>query len=56
LSHLRALNPERSSPDGVSTQQHLPAQQLKILKVAEESERDWLWNLAFTHDDAGDQP
>jgi hypothetical protein len=34
-------------------EQHLPAEQLKILKIAEESERDLLWNLAFKHDDDG---
>jgi hypothetical protein len=33
----------------VAIERHLPAHQLKILKVAEESEREWLWNLALRH-------
>jgi hypothetical protein len=37
-------------------ERHLPARQLKILKVAEESERSLLWDLALEHDrDAGDE-
>jgi hypothetical protein len=36
--------------------QHLPADQLKILKIAEESEKDLLWDLAFQHDDEGTAP
>jgi hypothetical protein len=34
-------------------ERHLPAHQLKILKVAEESERDLLWDLALAQDDEG---
>jgi hypothetical protein len=34
-------------------ERHLPADQLKILKIAEESEKDLLWALALEHDDDG---
>jgi hypothetical protein len=37
-------------------ERHLPADQLKILKIAEESEKDLLWDLAFQHDDEGTAP
>jgi hypothetical protein len=32
-------------------ERHLPAHQLKILKIAEESERNLLWDLALEHDE-----
>jgi hypothetical protein len=35
-------------------ERHLPAHQLKILKIAEQSERDLLWDLALEHEDDGD--
>jgi hypothetical protein len=35
----------------VAIERHLPAHQLKILKIAEESERDLLWDLALEHDE-----
>jgi hypothetical protein len=34
-------------------EKHLPADQLKILKIAEESEKELLWALALEHDDEG---
>jgi hypothetical protein len=40
-------------------ERHLPAHQLKILKIAEESERSLLWDLALDHDQddgAGEEP
>jgi hypothetical protein len=36
-------------------ERHLPADQLKILKIAEESERDLLWTLAVAQDDGGEE-